>query len=638
MVINLLQLVGILKNMLMLEGRDILRKIILMVLVLVLCSVPVASAKEGMLTPSGIPYAELKNHVDEYASKYIGTSTAGANVLIVKDGEIFMNTSYGYADVENKIKVTPDTVFEWGSVTKLLVWTSVMQLVEQGKLELDEDIRTYLPDGILTKLKYDTPITMLNLMHHNAGWEEKFTDLFNMSASEVKSLEETLHITEPYQVHEPGEVVAYSNYGVALAGFIVEQLAAQPFYEYINEHIFSVLNMKDTTIHPTQGDHQDIATKREAVFGYSINSDNEFSISKNERIFIGLYPAGSAMGTIADAVKFMMALMPADGVNSALFQNNRTLDEMLTTSDFYGDGFPRNAHGFWEGLYTVDVLEHAGNTDSFSSNFTFSKDEQLGVIVMTNQMGEAGLSYGLPTLVYGEYSATDDNQALPNAEELEGSYVMARQPYKGFTKLYGALSIGNIEATDPNRFNAYGMTFEQITPYLYKSTDDYNMSLHVTMNDGKVEKISMPTSDILPVSQTTKIFNMFSIVAMAFGVLYTLIALLIMLIKAIKNRKKEVRFTVMKKWEMLLLLVGIVPVINLIILAYRTLNYASYTALSLHFWVNYAYISIVAICLVALLVQWKKTTTTRGQKIGYVLSFVSALLFVFLIFGWELYY
>ena len=290
-----------------------MRKIILMVLVLVLCSVSVASANEGMLTPSGIPYTELKDRVDEYASKYIGTSTAGANVLIVKDGEIFMNTSYGFADVENQKKVTPDTFFEWGSVTKLLVWTSVMQLVEQGKLELDEDIRAYLPDGFLTKLQYDSPITMLNLMHHNAGWEEKFTDLFSKSANEIKSLEDTLHITEPYQVHEPGSVVAYSNYGVAVAGLIVEQITAQPFYEYVNDHIFSVLDMKDTTIHPTQEDNLNVATKRDAVYGYSVSNDGEFSISKNERIFIGLYPAGSTIGTISDAAKFMMALMPADG-------------------------------------------------------------------------------------------------------------------------------------------------------------------------------------------------------------------------------------------------------------------------------------------------------------------------------------
>ncbi|WP_274308197.1 serine hydrolase domain-containing protein [Solibacillus daqui] len=615
-----------------------MRKITLMVLVLVLSFVSAASAKEGIITPSGIPYAELRDRVDEYATNYIGRTTAGANVLIIKDGEIFMNTSYGYADIENQIKVTQDTVFEWGSVTKLLVWTSVMQLVEQGKLDLDEDIRAYLPDDFLTKLQYDTPITMLNLMHHNAGWEEKFTDLFYMSAADVKSLKEMLHITEPYQIHEPGDVVAYSNYGVALAGFIVERIAAEPFYDYVKEHIFSVLEMKDTTIHPTQKDNPDVASNREAVYGYSVNGDNEFSISKNGRVFIGLYPAGSAMGTIADMAKFMVALMPVDGVNSPLFKSNSTLDEMLTTSDFYGDGFPRNAHGFWEGLYTVNVLEHAGNTDSFSSNFTFSKDEQLGVIIMTNQMGEFGLSYGLPTLVYGEYSVADGKQAFPNTQELEGSYSMARQPYKGFTKLYGALSIGNIEATDRNNFNAYGMTFEQIAPYLYKSTNEFNLYLHVTLNDSKVEKISMPTSDILPISPSAKAFNMVSTLAVAFSVLYTLIALLIILIKSIKNRKQEVQFTVMKKWEILLLLAGIVPVMNLIILAYRTLNYASYSTLNIHFLVNYAYILVVVICLVALFVQWKKTTKTHGQKIGYVLSCVSALLMVVLVFGWELYY
>lgn len=605
---------------------------------MVLCSVPAASAKESMLTPAGIAYAELKERVDEYASKYIGTTTAGANVLIVKDGEIVLNTAYGYSDVENQVNVTTDNVFEWGSVTKLLVWTSVMQLVEQGKLKLDEDIRTYLPEGFLTKIRYDAPITMLNLMHHNAGWEEKFTDLFYMSANEIKPLKEMLHITEPYQVHEPGSVVAYSNYGVALAGFIVEQLASQPFYDYVNENIFSVLDMKDTTIHPTQEDNANVATKRDEIYGYIVNNDGKFSISKNERIYIGLYPAGSAIGTITDAAKFMMGLMPADGTNSPLFQNNRTLDEMLATSDFYDDGFPRNAHGFWKGLYTVDVFEHAGNTDSFSSNFSFSNDENMGVIVFTNQAGEAGLSYGLPTLIFGEYSAEEGKLTMPNEQELEGNYFMARQPYKGFTKLYSALSIGRFEATDLKSVDAFGMKLEQIAPYLYKSLNDYRLYFHVTLNDGNVEKISMPTSDFLPVTQKMMIMNLFSILAVAFSGLYTLIVLLMLFIKKIKNRKKTVRATFVEKWELLLLFANSIPFINIIVLAYRTLNYASYTTLKIHFWVNYAYFAFVGICLVAIFAGWKKTTTTRSQKIRYTFSCISALLLIILIIGWELYY
>lgn len=77
--------------------------------------------------------------------------------------------------------------------------------------------------------------------------------------------------------------------------------------------------------------------------------------------------------------------------------------------------------------------------------------------------------------------------------------------------MYGVLSTGDIEATESNRFNAYGVTFELITPYLYKSTDDFNVYFHVTLNDSEVENISIPTRDILPVSQSTKIFKMFSI-------------------------------------------------------------------------------------------------------------------------------
>lgn len=614
-----------------------MRKIILVVFVLVFFSVSAVSANEDVMTPSGIPYTELKERVDEYVSKYIGTSTAGANVVIVKDGEIFMSTSYGYADIENQIKVTPDTVFDWGSVTKLLVWTSVMQLVEQGKLELNEDIRTYLPEGFLTNLQYDLPITMLNLMHHNAGWEDRYIDLFYTSANEIKPLDEMLHIIKSYQVHEPGSIVAYSNYGVVLAALIVEYLTEQPFHEYVNEHIFSILNMKDTSIHPTQQDNLNVATKRDAVFGYR-GSEGELSISKNERIYIGLYPAGSAIGTIGDLAKFMTALMPVDGENSPLFQNSRTLEEMLTTSDFYDNGFPRNAHGFWEGLYAVDVLGHAGNTDSFSSNFIFSKDNKLGVIIMTNQKNEVALNYGLPTLLFGEYLPANGNQAMPNVQNHEGSYYWARQPYKGFSKLYGALNSTNIEVTEPNRMNAFGTTYEQIAPSLYQSTDGSNDHLHVTLNNGQIEKISTLTSDMIPVSQSSKIFKLFSILAVTFSILYTVITLLISFIQSINNRKKTVQSTVSKRWEAILLLANIIPVINIITLFYRAFNYTPYAALRIHLWINYAYIVIVAVCILALLLEWRKITTTRGQKIRSALSCVSALLIVILIFSWELYY
>lgn len=621
-------------------GMKKMRKVILFVVFVLLISqypTTMLATENSDATPSGIPYSELQQRVDEYAANYIGETTTGAAIAIVKDGELVINSSYGYGDLEKKEEVREDTVFEWGSATKLLVWTSVMQLVEQGKLDLEEDIQAYLPQGFFKKLKYDTPITMLNLMHHDAGWEDNYTDLFYHSAKDVKPLGEMLTISEPSQINKPGEIVAYSNYGVAVAGYIVEKITEQPFYDYVNEHIFTALDMKNTAIHPSQEDNKSVALKRESVHGYLGNRDSGFSRSPYSRIYIGLYPAGSAIGTTEDAAKFLAALMPQEGKNSPLFKTNTTLDNMLTTSDYYDDGIPRNAHGFWQGMYAVGVLEHGGNTDSFSSNFTFSKEENLAVIVMTNQIAETGLSYGLPVYIYGDYVHEDSEGALSTARDLEGSYMQARQVYKGFSKLMGVFMTGHLKAEDDSTFALFGTTFKKVTPYLYRSTDEHNLFLHFTEDEGKVEKVSMMVTDMFPMPIGLKSFSIFSSITTVISVLYLFGSLIAMTVNSIRNRKKSITTLPTKKWSILLNVAGIMALLNVAILAYRTLYYASYASLKIHFWINYTYLAMVAICITTIAIQWKKAPSSKLQNINYILSCIVGFLLATLIIGWELY-
>lgn len=587
-------------------------------------------------TPSGIPYSELEQQIDTYARDYIGTTTAGASVVVVKDGEVIVNRSYGYADIENQVEVAADTVFEWGSATKLLVWTSIMQLVEQGKLDLDEDIRTYLPEGFLTKLQYDKPITMMNLMHHNAGWEDRYIDLFYRSPDQLTSLEETLLLFEPAQINEPGRVVGYSNYGVALAGFIVEKIAGQPFYTYVNENIFAVLNMEDTAIHPAQEDNENVAERRALIQGYYGNNEGDFSLSDKHRIYIGIYPAGDAIGTGEDAAKFVAALMPKEGETSPLFQSNMTLNKMLSVTDFYDNGLPRNAHGFWASNYAVETLGHAGNTDSFSTNFTFSKEENLGIVVLTNQAGEMGLSYGLSSVLFGEYPAKDD-LPLPSASEVEGDYMMTRTTHHGFTKLYSIFMIGKVRALGEQTISALGMTFKQVAPYEYISTNEMDLYLTFSMNDGQVEKVSMMTSDLEPVTWKMKLFILASAIIAIVFILSIILALIFTIISAVKNRKKPRPSSPIKRWYQLLNIAGLAVIANIIIMAIRALNYTSYAAMKLQIWINIAYIAIVIISVIFIMSQWKKGIYSRWQKAAYILSCTAGVLFVGLLIGWEFY-
>jgi len=608
-----------------------MKKMLLVLIILLLNSYSISLAKDQ--TPSHISYTELEGHISEFVEAEIGETVAGANIVIVKDGEIFMQSSFGYANREEGIPISADTVFEWGSVSKLLVWTSVMQLVEQGKLDLETDIRTYLPPNFLKNLTSKEPITMMNLMHHNAGWEDRLLDLFYTSEQDVKPLSEMLQLTEPKQVFPPGEIVAYSNYGVALAGYIVELIANKPFYEYVDENIFSVLAMHDTTFHPTQADHPEIKKKRADSLGYT--SPN-FQPVVNERIFIGIYPAGSAMGTIEDMTKFMIALMPKNDEATPLFKNVNTLDEMLTTSDFYSNGYARNAHGFWEGLYKVRVVEHAGNTEGFTSNFSFSPEESLGIIILMNQKNESKLNYDLPNLIFGTYNSPNV-QTPTNLEQFNGTYMNMRQPFHGFSKIYGVLRQMNIDVVDDSTFQSYGMHFKEIDEDLFESDSEFPVYLHSTFNESNVlEKISSPTYDMVPLPNTSKFFQLFSVIALASCIILWLSMIIVSLIKWIKSKGAKLPF--IEKWNLSLNIGGLLVLVNIIFLIVRAANYVPSNGFSIHFLINYLYIGLTLLSIAILLVTYKNTNVKGTVKLKYALPTIMACVFMFLLIAWEFYY
>ena len=141
-------------------------------------------------------------------------STPSVSITVFDDKQDICTIAYGYANKADNIAANKDTVYEWGSVSKLLVWTSAMQLYEQGKLDLNEDIRTYLPKGFLKNLSYDEPITMIDLMNHAGGFQETVSKIEEDDVSGIIPLDEALSSSAPAQVARPGETVSYSNWGV----------------------------------------------------------------------------------------------------------------------------------------------------------------------------------------------------------------------------------------------------------------------------------------------------------------------------------------------------------------------------------------------------------------------------------------
>lgn len=602
-------------------------------------TIPVFADREISTTPSGILKSELEEFVDNYVEGCIGQSTAGASISIWQDGELILNKAYGVTDIESGTPVNTDNVFEWGSATKLLVWTSIMQLYEQGLLDLNTDIRTYLPKGFFSKLSYDTPITIFNLMHHNAGWEDKNTDLYYKSPQAVSSLADELKISEPNQVHEPGSIVAYSNYGTALAAYLVELASQQPFYDYVQDNIFSILDMTETSVHPTQMDNALVESRRDSIKGHTLTNDG-LELSSGERVYIGMYPAGSAIGTSADAAKFLAALMPGTGETSPLFASNDTLEEMLTTSYYYGGDVAGNAHGFWESLYAVRTVGHGGNTDSFSSNLTLSPDSRFAVVVMTNQAVENKLCYGLTQALYGAYEI-EYSGALPDTAEVESTYIIARRTYTGFTKFYDLIfNRINVVSLNDRQIKINGSIYTQVNPYLYYYDDSEGNAAsfyYFTVDNGTVTLASAMSTDMMPIND----IDMVLIISGILLVLCTLFvggSLIIHIIGGLRNRKNKIPSTLFKKLNLGLTLAELIALTNNVILLIRTMGYVSYSAILIHFGINIAFILVTLASPLLLNKAGKKNGLSKRQTIFYILNCIAAIVISILLIGWEFYH
>src|SRR5580693_9223108 len=172
---------------------------------------------------------------------------AGGVVVIVKDGKILFAKGYGFSDVAKRAPVIPDqTMFRPGSVSKTFTWTAVMQLVQAGKIDLDRDVNAYLDFKIPEK--FGKPITMRNLMTHTAGFEDGIDKSFVKKADQLFPLADYMKNYMPARIEPPGKVVAYSNYGASLAGYIVQRLSGESYADYIANHILKPLGMTHSTM------------------------------------------------------------------------------------------------------------------------------------------------------------------------------------------------------------------------------------------------------------------------------------------------------------------------------------------------------------------------------------------------------
>ncbi len=378
-----------------------------------------------------------------------------AAVSVVKDGQIVYKKGFGLADIENNVPVDPDTtLFRIGSTSKLITWTAVMQLVEDGKLDLNTDINRYLDFEIsprLAKPLHNTlaePITMTHLMTHTPGFEDRPDMLFRLAEDELMPLHEHIKNYQPARIFPAGEVAAYSNYGTALAGYIVESLSDISFSEYVENNIFTPLNMNNSTYR--QPPTLDLPARMAKPYRFVNGSYTEAGFE-----YILLEPAGSMSSTALDMANFMIAHLSGGTYSGGRILNEATVKEMHRQHFTYDPTLGGMTLGFIEGVFNnQEVLFHGGSTMLYNTGLYLIPEVNMGIFIsysggnhlLHSEVFQEFLDYCYPTAA--QIMGVPGEGSRERAQKFTGEYQMNRKSVTTDNKIAGILAGGiiNVDA------------------------------------------------------------------------------------------------------------------------------------------------------------------------------------------------
>lgn len=366
----------------------------------------------------------------------------GVAVAVVHRGDTLLLGGYGVADLEWNVPMADDAVFEIGSVTKQFTAAAVLQLVEQGKLALDADFTTYLPD-------YDTQgrrIPLRRLLDHTSGIKG-YTEMPAFGEVVMRELPRDSLVVKFESVpleFEPGTAQIYNNSAYFLLGLIIEKASGQGYAEYLDEHIFGPLGMERSGY----CNYAPVVPRR--AHGY--DQGPRGLQHKGYLNHLWPYAAGSLCSTVGDMVRWNQALHGGRILSQASY-----LD--MVTPDPLEDGTPIR---YGMGLMIMDdngrrAITHGGGINGFLSDGWYYPDQDLVVVVLQNSASQRGpglLSRQLIEAVLGPGDAPVAGTFTGDLERLVGTY---RGPSRGremtveVSVVEGQLALKPTGARDPFR-------------------------------------------------------------------------------------------------------------------------------------------------------------------------------------------
>ena len=347
---------------------------VLSLLVLV-TSLPLSACKPETRAPHERTPENVEAFADEFFTRAMREHhIPGVSLVVVNDGVIQIAKGYGFANRETQTPIDPyETVMRIGSISKLFAATAVMQLVEQGTLDLHQDINQYLQGSqFIVDNSYSEPVTLAHLLTHTSGFGETWQSSTNQE--DYPSLGEYLAENMPDRLAPPGAEWRYSGHGMALAAYVVEVVSGEPFDQYVQTHI----------LQPLQMDHSryvlDSSMPQGLAQGYAYEN---WGYEPQPMDYYGDYPSASLVTTAGDMAKFMLAYLNDGCVGDSCILKPETIEIMHSEQIQTKEG--GHAFGFVQGFRNGErLIGHSGAIRGFGAIMDLIPERDVGYFFAFN--------------------------------------------------------------------------------------------------------------------------------------------------------------------------------------------------------------------------------------------------------------
>lgn len=461
---------------------------------------PLHAISQAKLTDTPGDKVQLEAFIDGLISGQLcAYHIAGAAISIVSNGKVLLAKGYGYSDLSDNVRVQADTtMFRIGGISQLVTTIAVMQLIEQHKVALDSNVNKYInffkiPDT------YKNPITISDILTQTTGFEEQF-NLYSRHRSETFNKYLKLHI--PERVRAPNKLAGYSNYGMGLAGYIVEQASNMSFDSYVREHIFVPLKMYSSTFAQPLPKSLNRHLSNAYIYHNGVFEKGEFS-------FMKIPPAGAMTSTASDISHLMITFLQNGIYDSTRIMSVNSAQQIKNRHFVHDPEVSGTTYGFWEQyINNQRIICHSGGTYLYHSIMALLPDYNLGIFVVYNSKeGKKACGELIHAFMDRYFSLSKQNRTATrkDSEKLHyrylGNYRPTQMAYSTIGKLLQLTRTVSIHSTQKGNLLIHGFRggtsqWKEIKPMVFQDMSSRRRLVFQTNSDGVITTAFLSNSPV----------------------------------------------------------------------------------------------------------------------------------------------